>query len=77
MIFKKCKKCSMAFGWTSPVSNFLKSVTSRHCSNDAKEADILGRFGLPLNGAKTLGCLTLRYMEKKYTVPLNLLSSVY
>ena len=35
---------------TFPVSNFLKSVTSRHCSNDTKEADILDRCGLPLNG---------------------------
>ena len=27
-----------------------QSVTSRHLSNDAKEADILDRCGLPLNG---------------------------
>ena len=46
-----------------PVSNFLKSVTSRHCSNDTKEADILDRCGLPLNGVKLAGYLTLRYME--------------
>ena len=40
----------MDMGKTFPVSNFLKSVTSRHCSNDTKEAHILDRCGLPLNG---------------------------
>ena len=34
----------------SPVSNFLFSVTSMHCLNDAKEADILDRYSLPLFG---------------------------
>ena len=34
---------------TFPVSNFLKSATSGHCSNDTKEAEILYRCGLPLN----------------------------
>ena len=27
-------------------------MTSRHCANDAKEVDMLGRCGLPLNGGK-------------------------
>ena len=40
----------MDLGKTFPVSNSLKSVTSRHYSNDAKEADILDRRGWPLNG---------------------------
>ena len=39
----------MDLGKTFPASNFLKSVTSRHCSNDRKEANILDRCGLPLN----------------------------
>ena len=50
IIFKKCKKCSMDLGNTFPVSNFLKLMTSMHCSNDTKEADILIRCKLPLNG---------------------------
>ena len=45
----------MALGKTFPVSNVLNSVTSRHCSNDTKEADILIRYGLPLNGVKLGG----------------------
>ena len=49
-------KWPMILHRTFPVSNFLSSVTFRHCSNDAKEADIMDRFGLPLN-------LTLRYKE--------------
>ena len=57
IIFKKMqKKCSMDLGKTFPASNFLKSVTSRHCSNDRKEANILDRCGLPLNwGGINLG----------------------
>ena len=50
IIFKKCKKCSINLGRTLAVSNFLKSVTSRHCSNDTKDAEILDRCGLPLKG---------------------------
>ena len=42
----------MDLGKTFPVSNFLKSITSRHCSSDTKEVDILDRFRLPLNGVK-------------------------
>ena len=38
-------------------------MTLRHCTNDAKEADILDPFGLPFNGGLNLGGLTLRYME--------------
>ena len=45
---KKYKTCSMDLGRTFPVSNILKSVTSRHCSKDTKEADILDRCELPL-----------------------------
>ena len=40
---------------TFPVSNLLKSVTSRHYSNGTKEADNLDRCGLPLSGGKTWG----------------------
>ena len=43
------QKWPMFMGRTFPVSNLLLSVTSRHHSNDAKEADILNRSGLPLN----------------------------
>ena len=52
MIFKNYKNVPipMDFGKTFPVSNFWKPAPSRHYSNDAKEADILGRLGLPLNG---------------------------
>ena len=39
-------KRPMVLGRTFPVSNFFKSVI---CSNDAKEADILDSFGLPLD----------------------------
>ena len=63
-LFSENDKSSMDLGRTFPVSNFLKSVTSRHCSNDTKEADILDRCGLSLKGCETCGCLTLRYMEK-------------
>ena len=58
------QKIAYDFGRTFPVSNVLKSMTSRHCSNDAKEGDILNSFGLPLNGGYSWECLTLRYMEK-------------
>ena len=54
----------MDSGRTFPVSYFLESVTSMHYSNDAKEADILDRCVLPLNGGLTWRCLTLEYMEK-------------
>ena len=37
-------------GKTFPASNFLKSVTLRHCSNDTKASDILDRCGLHLKG---------------------------
>ena len=37
------------------VSKFLYLVTSMHCLNDDKEADILDRLGLPLNGGYTWG----------------------
>ena len=43
----------MDLGKTFPASNFFKSVTSRHCSNDRKEANILDRCGLPLNWVNT------------------------
>ena len=55
MIFKKFKNWSMGLGRTFHVSNFLQSITSRHYSKDAKEADILDRCGLPLNGVKLGG----------------------
>ena len=35
------QKCAMDCGRTFPVSNVLKSVTSRHYANDVKEANIL------------------------------------
>ena len=61
----------MNLGKTFPASNFLKSVTSRHCSNDRKEANILDRCGLPLNweggggGGLNLGvCNTTIYGKK-------------
>ena len=44
----------MDLGKTFSVSN-LKSVISRHCSNDTKEADVLDRCGLPLNGGLNFG----------------------
>ena len=37
-------------------------MTSRHYSNDAKEADILDRCGLPLNGIK-LGVFNIAIYE--------------
>ena len=45
----------MDLGRTFPVSNFLYSVTSRHYSYDAKEADILDRCGLPFVLGLNLG----------------------
>ena len=54
----------MFLGRTISVLNFLKSVISRNYPNDAKEAGILDRCGLPLNGGLNLGCLTLRHKEK-------------
>ena len=47
---KNAKKKFMDLGKAFPVSNFVKSVTSRHCLNDTKEAEILDRCGLLLNG---------------------------
>ena len=44
------KNWPIVLGRTISVLNFFKSVTSRNYSNDAKEADILDRCGLPLNG---------------------------
>ena len=32
---KMQNKCFMDLGKAFPVSNFLKAVTSRHCSNDS------------------------------------------
>ena len=43
-------KSFMDLGRTFSVSNVLLSVTSGHYSNNAKEADILDRCGLTLNG---------------------------
>ena len=40
----------IVLGRTFPVTNFLYSVISRQYSHDAREADILNRSGLPLNG---------------------------
>ena len=40
-LVSKMQNKSMDLGRTFPASNFLKSVTSRHCSTDTKEADIL------------------------------------
>ena len=52
---KKNAKKSHGLGKIFPVSNILKSVTSRHCSNDTKEADILDLYWLPLKGVKLKG----------------------
>ena len=46
---KNHEKWPIVLGRPFPVSNFLLSVTSRHYSNDAKEADIRAHCGLPLN----------------------------
>ena len=59
------KRWPMVSGRTYPVSTFLQSVTSRHYSNDAKEANILDRCGLiAFKSGLNCGHLTLRYMEK-------------
>ena len=54
----------MAYGLGQDISciKFLV-VSDDKCSNDAKEAEILDLFGLPLNGL-TWACFTLRYMDK-------------
>ena len=46
------------FGQDISLSNFLKSVTSRHCLIDSKEACILDRCGLHLKGDK-LGVINI------------------
>ena len=46
---KIAKKSSVNLSRTF-LSQILKTVPSRHCSNDTKEVDILDRCGLPLNG---------------------------
>ena len=68
IIFQKCKICSMYSGRTFPVSNFLKSGTERHCSNDTKEADILDRCELPLKGVKStaINGKIVRYSLKSF-----------
>ena len=49
--FQKIQKMFHGLGQDFSCIKFLvlKSVTSRHCSNDRKEANILDRCGLPLN----------------------------
>ena len=47
---KKCQKLFHGLGQDISCINFLEVVTSRHCSNDTKEADILDRCVLALNG---------------------------
>ena len=45
------QKCSMDLGRTfSVIKRLVASVSSMHYLNDAKEADILGRYGLSSNG---------------------------
>ena len=69
---QKMQKCSTDLGKTFPASNFLKSVTSRHCSNDRKEANILDRCGLPLKwgggGGGKLGVFNTAIYGKNSTV---------
>ena len=62
------QKCSMDLGRTFPVSNFLKSVTSSHCSNNTTEADILGRCGFAFKWGLNFG-------EFNTAIYLNLLGS--
>ena len=43
----------------------LKSVTSRHCSNDTEEVDILDRCGLPSKRGLKLGSFNTALYEPR------------